>query len=190
MKSSDFFKFFSAKIVKNFQFLISGFYLFAIGIGMLFSDYKYKAFGINIFEYASVFDFLIAPFADFRILLFTLITLLLTYGLFVLDHFWQQNFPTQYSKSILHVDRFWFYKKIKGIFSVLCFVVYLILAAGFYGKITYKQTLKQNPVRVQFTPGQRQSGILIGKTSDMLFLYDQKTVHIIPLMGVVQSISY
>lgn len=49
------------KVLGSFQVFLTLSYLFAIGIGMLFNYYKYNYFGINIFDYASVFDFLIAP---------------------------------------------------------------------------------------------------------------------------------
>ena len=35
-----------------------------IAIGMLFTFQRYDEFGINIFEYTDVLDFLIAPFGD------------------------------------------------------------------------------------------------------------------------------
>jgi len=54
-------------IIKELQTVITISYLFTVGIGMLFKYHKYDEFGINIFEYADVFDFLIAPFSDFFI---------------------------------------------------------------------------------------------------------------------------
>ncbi|TDS52098.1 hypothetical protein [Myroides indicus] len=55
------------KIIKEIQSVITLLYLFTVGIGMLFNYYKYTEFGINIFDYAGIFDFLIAPFADIKI---------------------------------------------------------------------------------------------------------------------------
>ena len=177
-------------IIKNFQILLTSFYLFAIGIGMLFSSFKFKAFGINIFDYASIFDFLIAPFADFKIFVFTIVTVFLTYLLFKLDHFWQGNFPEQYSKSVFFLDRYSFYNKAKAGFTLLCFVLYLIFAANLYGSYSYQKVLDTPRVSVEFSSGVKQSGLLIGKTSDILFLYNDNTVDVVPLNAVVQRISF
>lgn len=59
-------------IFKELQSVLTIIYLFAVGIGMLFEAEKFSEFGINIFEYADVFDFLTAPFSDAKILLYAL----------------------------------------------------------------------------------------------------------------------
>lgn len=46
---------------------------------MLFSYQEYKHISINIFDYADMFDFLIAPFADSKIILFSSFTFALCY---------------------------------------------------------------------------------------------------------------
>lgn len=66
------------KLMKSAQLILTFAYLLAIGIGMLFNNQKYDAFGINIFDYSSIFDFLIAPFADFRIVAFAIVTMVIT----------------------------------------------------------------------------------------------------------------
>ena len=45
-------------------------YLIMVIIGMIFNYFRFDMFGLNIFQYASVFDFLISPFEDMHILLF------------------------------------------------------------------------------------------------------------------------
>ena len=62
-------------IIKELQTLMSISYIIAVGIGMLFSFQKYHRFGINILDYADVFDFLIAPFSDVKVLLFSLVSI-------------------------------------------------------------------------------------------------------------------
>ncbi len=56
-------------IIGELQTIISISYIVAIAIGMVFLFEKYSQFGINIFDYADVFDFIIAPFADLKVLL-------------------------------------------------------------------------------------------------------------------------
>jgi len=74
-------------IIKEIQTIITISYILAIGIGMLFNFQKFSEFGINIFDYADVFDFLIAPFSDFKILLFSLISISATFLLLKFDTF-------------------------------------------------------------------------------------------------------
>ena len=74
-----FFKNIFVTIRKELQTIITISYIISIGIGMLFNAKKYSEFGINIFDYADVFFYLIAPFADIKILFFTLISLIIPY---------------------------------------------------------------------------------------------------------------
>ena len=80
-------------IIGELQTLISVIYISTVGIGMLFAFQKYKHFGINIFEYADVFDFLITPFSDFMVLSFSLVSLLLCSIFIKLDIYWKKNIP-------------------------------------------------------------------------------------------------
>lgn len=52
-------------IIKEIETVITICYILAVGVGMLFNYKKFSKFGINKFDYADVFDFLIAPFSDF-----------------------------------------------------------------------------------------------------------------------------
>ena len=69
-------------IIKEIQTVITASYIIAVGIGMLFNYQKYSEFEINIFNYSDVFDFLIAPFSDFYILLFASASILFVSILF------------------------------------------------------------------------------------------------------------
>jgi len=92
-------------VIKEIQTVITISYILAVGIGMLFNFQKFSEFGINIFDYADVFDFLIAPFSDFKILLFTIISLTLTYFIFRGDLLWKRKFPKSYSKHSFGWDK-------------------------------------------------------------------------------------
>lgn len=105
-------------------------YLLAIGIGMLFNYYKYKLFDINIFEYASIFDFLITPFADVNVLFFTICTLIFTFVIYKIDVVFRNKYPTWYSRFIFGVDRFAWYREWRRGFNLVIFVIYLIMAAN------------------------------------------------------------
>lgn len=165
----------------NFQTLITIAYVFAIGIGMLFTYRKYKEFGINIFDYADVFHFLIAPFSDYRILLFTLVSLIFSFVMYRLDLFWKDKFPKLYSWiSFGQNNKSWF-----GLFRLvticLVFLVYLDFSATIYGKHTSSRIRRQNSINLKFTDNENLKGIFIGKTKEIIFLLDQGVVKAIPI---------
>lgn len=85
-------------IIKEVQSVVTILYLLMVGLGMLFNYQKYSEFGINIFEYADIFDFLIAPFEDVRIFFFTLFSALIPFIFFKLDTFSEQRFPKFYTR--------------------------------------------------------------------------------------------
>ncbi|MGL4584975.1 MAG: hypothetical protein ACRCVU_18580 [Flavobacterium sp.] len=177
------------KLVKSAQLVLTLAYLMAIGIGMLFNSQKYSAFGINIFDYASIFDFLIAPFADFRIIVFAIITMVLTYLLFKGDTYWKEKFPANYSKSTFNLEQYSWYRKIKGGIFILIFIWYLMMMAQYYGKRTYGETLDQEVTKIEYIGGEIIEGLLIGKTSDMLFLLVDKKVKAIPISANLKTIQ-
>lgn len=108
-------------LLKDSQTILGISYVIAIAIGMLFAYQKYSKFNINIFDYASIFDFLIAPFSDFTILLFTVISLVGTYLLFVFDSFYQNKFPKSYSKANFGLDQKKWYRSVRYFSSALLF---------------------------------------------------------------------
>jgi len=92
-------------ILKELQPFLTLSYLIAIGIGMIFTYHKYSTFGINIFEYADVFDFLIAPFSDLKILIYTVFSLTITYLILKFDLIAERKYPTVYSKSVFGLNK-------------------------------------------------------------------------------------
>ncbi len=50
-------------ILKEIQTIITVLYLLIVGIVMLFNYHKFAEFNMNIFDYADVLDFIIAPFS-------------------------------------------------------------------------------------------------------------------------------
>jgi len=177
------------KVLKSAQLVLTLAYLMAIGVGMLFNYHKYEAFGINIFDYSSIFDFLIAPFADFKIVVFTVVTLCLTYLLFKGDAYWKKKFPNSYSKSIFNLEQYSWYRNLRHIMYFVIFIWYLVMAAQYYGRSSYKNTLIQEPVKIEYAGGEVLEGIMIGKTSDMLFMYSDKEVKAIPISANLKTIQ-
>src|SRR5699024_8129580 len=106
-------------ILKDLQSFITISYLIIVGVGMLFNFKKYAAFGINVFDYSDVFDFLIAPFSDFKILLFSALTILLVFMIFKLDTVWRRKYPKTYSKMVFGWDK-------KSRFNLYMYVLFLV----------------------------------------------------------------
>ncbi len=176
-------------LLKDSQTILGISYVIAIGIGMLFTYQKYSKFGINIFDYASIFDFLIAPFSDFRILFFTIISLVGTYFLFVFDSFYQNRFPKSYSKVNFGLDQKKWYRSLRYFSTTLLFFLYLFISAISYGTISKKRVLKQHSIQVTFADNQIKTGKMIGKTKEVLFLTNENSVDVIPITALVKEIK-
>ncbi len=112
----------------------------AVGIGMLFNYQKYSEFDINIFDYSDVFDFLIAPFADFNILLFALSSSIVVFLLLRIDVFWKKKFPKSYSIVSFRLDR-------KNWFNSFRYIYLLPLDLSF--TYIYQQTFMENSQRTK-----------------------------------------
>ena len=174
-------------VIKEIQTIITISYILAVGIGMLFNFHKFSVFGINIFDYADVFDFLIAPFSDFRILLFTLFSLTLSYIVFRLDLLWKRKFPKSYSKQSFGWDKKKWYNSFRYFSFAILFILYLNIAANKYGTITKEQILKQSSITIRFSDNEIKKGKMIGKTKDVIFLLTGKKVEAILITSLVKE---
>ncbi len=82
-------------ILKEIQTVITILYILMVGIGMLFNYKKYSRFEINIFDYADVFDFLVTPFQDTRIIIASIFTLFFPIGIFWLGIYVKRKLRTR-----------------------------------------------------------------------------------------------
>ncbi len=176
---------------KEAQTIISVFYLFMVGIGMLFEFQKYRVFNINIFLYADIFDFLIAPFRDYRIFLFVFTTALVVFILYKVDSVTVSKFPKAY--LILNfglVKKGWFKTYRYGSF-VFLLLAYIVLSSILLAKINKENTLK-NPhlVKITFSDNEIVTGTLIGKTKDAIFLFSNNKVKILPSTALIKTVEY
>jgi hypothetical protein len=176
-------------VLKEIQTVITISYIIAVGIGMLFNFQKYSEFGINIFDYADVFDFLIAPFSDFNILLFTIISLTLTYLLIKVDLLWKRKFPKSYSKQSFGWDKKTWYNSFRYISFTILFIFYLYISANYYGNISKKQILNQSSIKIRFSDNEFKKGKMIGKTKDVIFIMTGEKVEAIPITSLVKEIE-
>ena len=176
-------------IIKEIQTIITLLYLLAVGIGMLFNYQKYSEFDINIFDYSDVFDFLIAPFADFNILLFALASSIVMFLLLRIDVFWKKKFPKSYSIASFGLDRKNWFNSFRYVSFAFGFILYLYLSADIYGKFTKNEIENREPITIRFEDNEVKTGKLIGKTKDILFLLNNDSVEAIPITSVVKEIK-
>ncbi|HZW78520.1 MAG TPA: hypothetical protein VFF21_09480 [Flavobacteriaceae bacterium] len=174
-------------IRKEIQNILAVSYVLIVAIGMLFTHKKYSEFGINIFDYADVFDFLIAPFSDMRILLFSGITLFIVFLVVRSDIFLRAKYPRTYSKFNFGLEKKRFYVWVQsGTFTFLL-ILYLTNSASIYGNIAKKEVLKSASVELQYIDGEQIQGKIIGKTQQVLFLLEGETVKAVPILSTVKS---
>lgn len=173
-------------IIKEFQSSISVFYLLLVGIGMLFSYSKYKQFGINIFQYSEVFDFLITPFRDLTVLGVTVFTSFLVLSVYVGDRFIKRKFPKFYSSKL----NFGLMKSNPIIAIIISMVIYLFIFSETYGKYNKRHFTKNSKtVSIELITGETKSGKLIGKNNGYFFLMVNENVKIIPIGTAVKELT-
>lgn len=157
-------------------------YILMVGIGMLFYSQKYGEFGINIFDYADIFDFLIAPFGDYRIIVFTVFSSFVPILFFQLDHWCKTKYPSFYSKISMGMDKKSWYKTYWLVSYVALICSYLYLGANFYGRLTKKEILAQEPINLKYSDDKVERGIFIGKTKEVIFITSDNKVKAIPIV--------
>ncbi|MBT2163146.1 hypothetical protein [Zobellia barbeyronii] len=185
-------------IIKNFyevrieelQTLITISYIISVAIGMLFSFQKYNRFGINIFDYADVFDFLITPFSDFKVLLFSFGSILMGLLIIKFDIYWLKKHPESYSKINMGMYKKEWFNPVRYTFYTVMLLSYLFVASNGYGNSAKKQIeTNSEMIGVKFNDGDTKRGILIGKTSEYLFLKTEGEITAIPIRSMVKEIE-
>ena len=174
-------------VLKEIQTIVTISYLLIVGIGMLFNYHKYSEFGINIFDYADVFEFLIAPFSDFKILLFSTITIILSLLLLKLDIVLRRKYPKTTSKMNLGLDKKSWFSIYRYSLIAFMFIYYLYLSSDFYGRFTKKEIIRKSPISIKYSDNESINGILIGKTKDIIFLLQNEKVKAIPINSNVKE---
>lgn len=176
-------------IIKELQTVLTLFYVLAVGVGMLFNYQKYSEFEINIFDYSDVFDFLIAPFSDFNIILFLIISIGFVFLIFGLDTFWKRKHLKSYSILNFGIDKKKWFKSFRYIGFMITFIFYIYSSADFYGRFIKKNIQNQAPISIRFADNEIKTGILIGKTKEIIFLLNGDHVDAIPITSLVKEIK-
>jgi len=168
-------------------------YIVLVTIGMLFNAAFYMRFNINIIEYSDLSDFLLAPFKDPAILLFSIASIVLIYLFSLIDNWMEGRFPNLQRKSMLNINKEKFYEwySIKG--TALLLLYYVLIAAFLYGVIKSSNVKNRTYEKTQITCkdnkfNAQDSLIYIGKTSGFVFMYYQakKQTAIIPISDILR----
>lgn len=176
-------------LIKELQTVTTIFYILTVGIGMLFNYKKFAEFGINIFEYADVFDFLIAPFSDYKIVVFALLSMVVPYLLYILDKYYKKNRPEAYEKMNAGLGQKIWYQQLMKFSYYFLIIFYVYVSAKIYGKVSKHQIVKQAPIEIRFSDNEIKKGIMIGKTKDVVFLLIGDKVEAVPITSLVKEIQ-
>lgn len=176
-------------IIKEIQSILTVLYLLMIGIGMIFNYQKYDEFGINIFQYSNLFDYLIAPFADFKIVIFSTLTLIFTLLFVRMDSWLNKKFPVWYSKMNFGWDKKPWFNTYRTVLFVVLFIMYLFVTASAYGEISKKEIEQKEKTILRYVDGKQIEGIMIGKTNEVIFLKQENKVIAIPYASIVKEIE-
>lgn len=174
-------------------------YLLLIGIGLLFSYFYYGGFGLNIFEFADLSDFLLAPIAQPWVLFFSLFSLFLAYQVIRFTENLDMKYP-QYSAwwnmgfkvGTPAYQRYW------NVSAIMAFSSYLFVAAYFYGAFRSEAAFRFEARKIWIEPNSngQQAPIrevyFLGKTSSWIFISEgkNKPVECIPVDGGLYRIYW
>ena len=168
-------------------------YLGAVIVGMIFDYNYYSNFGINIFEYADILDFLLAPVKNPEMLVFVIITFTLVSGFFWLDRRWVKKYPKTYSKLNFGLQSKPYFSKYRTAVFLASLFLYLILTASIYSPIQLRKFEKSNElieVIYDSNTEEKTVGKLIGKNSDYIFIKETNgTIKAIPVHTDVRGIT-
>lgn len=165
-------------------------YLVVVIIGMMFDYNYYRKFSINIFEYADILDFLLAPVKNVQLMAFAIGTFIVVWIFFRLDKLWQDRSPKTYKRFNFGMSRE-FAQRYRPFFFGFTLIAYFYLASDFYGDKMYADyEEEQETIEIVFDNGNQViTGNLIGKNTDYIFLEtDNKVVKAIPVSSDVQEI--
>lgn len=171
---------------KHPALLVSGLYLVASTIGMMFSWAFLREFGINVFDYAQIGDFLLASLKE----PFTWALFALAFLLVVLDNAMGRRF--QRKKRAAWIG--WYgserYRRLNYFVAVILVVMFLTIYADVKAKDVYDGNGRVVEYQLADSESSR-SATFLGTTAQVVFLFDVQSqrVYVHPYESLV-SISF
>lgn len=178
----------AAALIKQAQVILTVLYLTTVGVGMMFYHQKYSQFDINIFQYADIFYFLVAPFEDAFILALCALALGLFLTIFWFDNTLEKRFPRAYRYWSMGTSESSLFQSMKPASWLLMLISLLYLYSDYYGNSAKEKVLESEPISVVFENGEVAVGRMIGKTDTTLFLIEEASIKAIPLGSAVKEI--
>jgi hypothetical protein len=176
-------------IINQVQGFVPLLYGAMVAIGMLFEYFRYMAFGVNIFQYADIFDFLIAPFKDFTIFIYLIATIFVVYIGYLVDKLMQQ-WPKIYAFLNFGLTKKSWFKTYTRLSFITVFGFYLFISSTLLAKINYQNVINQkHKVSILFADDKQIQGNLIGKTKEVIFLHQDEKIMIIPSVSLIKKIE-
>lgn len=177
------------QIVTELPRLLPLCYLVMVCIGMMFNYFKFYFFDINIFQYATVFDFLVSPFEDPNIIWFMLLSPIIPIVACIVDYRWSKHSPDSYRKwSFGMSDKSWYRPFMRATYLILG-ISYVFLSSAIYGLYTHEKVNEQEDITVRYSDNETISGKQIGKVGNTLFLLNGSEVKVIPIEAYVKNIT-
>ena len=179
-----------SRILNQIQGIAPVAYATMVAIGMLFEYHRYKAFGINIFQYADIFDFLIAPFKDFNIIGALFLISFSMYLGHALDKLMRKWPKLYYIVNFGMSKKSWFDNYVRATFVFLIFAL-LVYASSSLATGNYNQVKSnENQIELLYADNEKIEGNLIGKTKEVVFLFSEGKVTIIPSTAFIKKIEF
>jgi hypothetical protein len=175
---------------KEAQSYLTVLYIVIVGVGMLYEYHRYNVFGINIFQFGDIFDFLIAPLRDMKVFRYIVLSLLLVYVLFKWDEAFQRGKPRLYNKlSFGMAGKPWFPRVHKIAFALL-FLFYLQLSSVAIAKENKRKIMDTDHlVTIRLSDNQVLKAQMIGRTNDNIIVYKDHHVSIISVGSIKELIA-
>ncbi|HSG97900.1 MAG TPA: hypothetical protein VLA11_07900 [Woeseiaceae bacterium] len=166
--------------------IASGFYVFASFVGMFWSWAYLRRFGINVFNYAQISDFLLASLKE----PFTWMLVMLAFAMVQADNAWSRRVDRRAKTTWFR----WYgsptYRMINNFGAIALICVFIFTYATLEARDT--RDGKGETVDVIFAEGGAvKRATLLGTTSQFMFLYEPTTERVdIHPFEAIHSISF
>jgi|GEM_PF-4101604 hypothetical protein len=171
-------------------------YIALIGIGMLFSNQYYSMWGIDIFQFAGISDFLLAPFRDLLVFLFVLVS--------IAGSFIAIRFSRKLDRKYPHLAKYWNlgihtesknYNRYMNFNLVMGSLVYLHLSSVIFAiirSIDVKKHPEKHRVEIEMEDHSIRPCLLLGITEEFAIILNEKEGRIsaLPMEGGVRMIRF
>lgn len=181
-------------IIKEFQGIVSFCYIILILLGMIFEGIYYSQFGINIFKFSGILDFLLVPFRRPIVLIILLGLSLFSYFYFyVVYEFLKRKYPKFHKKFYRNIPENGTHLKSR-IKTIIIFFLVTTIAWAYVTSKNQKENLmsKSVDIRIEYDSNRKNliEGKMIGKNDMNIFLLDNlNQVQIIPVSSNITRIS-